>query len=88
MINVAINNESLYKTAQELGHHYDAEETIEKALQFYITHLQEQKTPSKVAAPINKNKKARIFGQHRALVTMSDDFDDSLPKNFWLGDDE
>ena len=43
MINVAINNESLYKTAQELGHHHDAEETIEIALQVYITHLQQQK---------------------------------------------
>lgn len=56
MINVAINNESLYKAAQELGHHYDAEETIENALQVYITHLQQQKTASKVDAPINKNK--------------------------------
>ena len=88
MINVAINNESLYKAAQELGHHYDAEETIENALQVYITHLQQQKTFSKVDASINKNKKTRIFGQHRGLVIMSDDFDEPLADNFWLGDNE
>ena len=54
MINIEINNESLYKAAQELGHHYDAEETIENALQIYITHLQQQKVSPKVSKPINK----------------------------------
>ena len=88
MINIAINNESLYKAAQELGHHYDAEETIENALQVYITYLQQQKSATKATGLIKKNKKPRIFGQHRGLVTMDDDFNDSLPDSFWLGNDE
>jgi hypothetical protein len=83
MINIAINNESLYKTAQELGHHCDAAETIENALQVYITHLQRNSDTK-----INKNKKPRVFGQHRGLITMSDDFDETLPDSFWLGNDE
>lgn len=86
MINVAINNESLYKTAQELGHHHDAEETIEIALQVYITHLQQQKKNSSHTTNLT-NKKTRTFGQHRGLITISDDFDESLSDSFWLGDD-
>jgi len=82
MLNIAINNESLYKTAQELGHHYDAEEMIENALQVYIAHLQQQKDSSKVSASTNKNKKKRIFGQHRGLITTSDDFDEPLAGSF------
>ena len=86
MINIAINNESLYKTAQALGHHNDAEETIENALQVYITFLQKQKESQKNAVA-SKNK-TRIFGQHKGLITMSDDFDNALPDSFWLGDDK
>ena len=85
MINIAINNESLYKAAQELGHHYDAEETIENALKVYISHLQKQNASSKVSKPVTK--KTRTFGQHKGLIKVSDDFDDSLSDNFWLGDD-
>lgn len=88
MINIAINNESLYKAAQELGHHYDAEETIENALQVYITYLQKQKPFTNADESINKSKKPRVFGQHRGLISMSDDFDESLPDSFWLGNDE
>lgn len=86
MINIAINNESLYKTAQELGHHYNAEETVESALKVYISHLQQQKVSSKEIK--QKNNKTRTFGQHKGLVQISDDFDDALPDKFWLGENE
>lgn len=85
MINIAIKNESLYKAAQELGHHYNAEETIENALKVYISHLQKQTISSKANKP--SPKKARLFGQHKGLIKVSDDFDDSLADSFWLGDD-
>lgn len=29
----------------------------------------------------------RILGLHRGEIWMSDDFDDELPDEFWLGDD-
>lgn len=32
--------------------------------------------------------KKRVFGQHRELAIMSEDFNSSLPNNFWLGNDE
>ncbi|MCF7970087.1 MAG: DUF2281 domain-containing protein [Methylococcaceae bacterium] len=86
MINIAINNESLYKTAQTLGHHYNAEETIENALQIYIQYLQQNKqTPT---LSVSQNKQPRKFGQHRGLIEISEDFDEPLPDSFWLGDDE
>jgi len=86
MINISINNESLYKAAQELGHHYSAEETIENALKVYISHLQSQPISSKASKLTHK--KTRTFGQHKGLIKVSDDFDNSLADSFWLGDDE
>lgn len=82
MINVAINNENLYKTAQTLGHHYNAEETIENALKIYIQYLQQNTQPEK------KPKKTRKFGQHRGLIETSEDFDEPLADSFWIGDDK
>ena len=49
-------------------------------------HVEMVDSPS---APLSDtNKKPRKFGQHRGLVEMSEDFDDSLADNFWLGDTE
>ncbi|MCQ8118280.1 hypothetical protein [Methylomonas rosea] len=31
--------------------------------------------------------KPRVFGEHRGLIEMSDDFNDPLPDSFWLGED-
>lgn len=31
------------------------------------------------------NGKKRVFGQHQGQMWMSDDFDDPLPDEFWLG---
>jgi len=85
MINIAINNESLYKTAQALGHHTNAEETIENALQIYIQYLKQKQDTLSVSP---QNNKPRKFGQHRGLIQMSEDFDEPLPDSFWLGDDK
>ena len=35
-----------------------------------------------------KKSKKRIFGQHRNQAFMSEDFNNPLPDNFWLGNDE
>jgi len=87
MIHIEINNEGLYKTAKKLGHHFDAEETIENALKIYINHLQQQQR-SLLDNKINKkNQEKRTFGQHKGLINMSDDFDEPLPSSFWFGDD-
>jgi len=51
----------------------------------YISHLQKQTISSKANKP--SPKKARLFGQHKGLIKVSDDFDDSLADSFWLGDD-
>ncbi len=33
-------------------------------------------------------KKPRILGMHPGAITMSDDFDDPLPDEFWLSDSD
>lgn len=33
------------------------------------------------------DKSPRTFGLHKGMIEMSDDFDDPLPDNFWLGID-
>ncbi|MFI3219252.1 MAG: hypothetical protein QX189_09040 [Methylococcales bacterium] len=42
MINVAINNENTIKLAQQLGHHSNLQETIEKAIEMYVQYLEQQ----------------------------------------------
>jgi len=37
---------------------------------------------------VSQSKKKRIFGMHKGLVSISDDFDDELPDSFWFGDEE
>lgn len=39
------------------------------------------------ALPAQKNQSPRKFGQFRGKVQMSEDFDDPLPDEFWLGAD-
>jgi predicted DNA-binding antitoxin AbrB/MazE fold protein len=34
------------------------------------------------------DKKPRIPGMHEGAITMSDDFDDPLPDEFWLSDSD
>ena len=45
------------------------------------------KTKIKLVSFTEKPKK-RMFGQHRDLAIMSEDFNSPLPDNFWLGNDE
>ena len=46
----------------------------------------ENKTKIKLVSFTEKPKK-RVFGQHRELVMMSEDFNSPLPETFWLGND-
>ncbi|MCX7083975.1 MAG: type II toxin-antitoxin system Phd/YefM family antitoxin [Methylococcales bacterium] len=46
--------------------------------------ISENKSKFKLVYSEEKPKK-RVFGQHREKVKMSDDFNNSLPDNFWLG---
>ena len=36
----------------------------------------------------NTKEDKRTFGQHRGLATMTDDFNETLPDSFWLGNNE
>jgi antitoxin (DNA-binding transcriptional repressor) of toxin-antitoxin stability system len=47
----------------------------------------DNKTKIKLVSFTKKPKK-RVFGQHRELAIMSEDFNSPLPDNFWLGNDE
>jgi hypothetical protein len=42
MINIAINNEDTIKIAQQLGHHQNLQETVEKAIEMYAQYLEQQ----------------------------------------------
>jgi len=42
MISITIDNEPLCITAQQLGHHQNLQETLEKALEMYVQYLQQQ----------------------------------------------
>jgi len=42
MINIAINDNNGVKLAQNLGHHQNIQETMEKALEMYLQYLQQQ----------------------------------------------
>ena len=41
-----------------------------------------------VVKKVETTLKPRVFGLHRGLMKMADDFDDPLPDSFWFGDDE
>ncbi|MDP2902387.1 MAG: hypothetical protein Q8N96_04680 [Methylovulum sp.] len=49
--------------------------------------LGDNQTRIQLVSFTEKSKK-RVFGQHRGLATMSEDFDNPLPNSFWLGHDE
>lgn len=42
MINIAINDDNSAKRVQDLGHHQNLQETMEKALEMYLQYLQQQ----------------------------------------------
>lgn len=42
MTTITIDNEVLCCTAQQLGHHQNLNETVEKALEKYVQYLQQQ----------------------------------------------
>ena len=42
MINIAINDEDKITLAQQLGHHKNLQETLEKALEMYVQYLQQK----------------------------------------------
>lgn len=42
MINVAIHNQQAVELAQQLGHHQNLQETVEKALEMYLQYLEQQ----------------------------------------------
>lgn len=58
---------------------------VEQGEEIFI--LGDNETRIKLVSFTGKAKK-RIFGQHQGLATMSEDFDNPLPDNFWLGNDE
>lgn len=39
-----------------------------------------------VMVPTQSLQKARVLGLHAGSIQMSDDFDEPLPDEFWLGD--
>ena len=43
----------------------------------------EQSTSAKV---VSETPKPRVFGQYRGRIWMSEDFNDPLPDEFWLGE--
>ena len=58
---------------------------VEQGEEVFI--LSDNKTRIKLVS-FTEKPKIRVFGQHRGLATLSEDFDSPLPDNFWLGSDE
>lgn len=57
---------------------------VEQGEEIFI--LGDNDTRIKLVSFTGKPKK-RVFGQHQGLATMSEDFDNPLPDNFWLEND-
>jgi antitoxin (DNA-binding transcriptional repressor) of toxin-antitoxin stability system len=49
--------------------------------------LTENGVPLAHILPMNEEKKTRIMGLHAGAWEVSDDFDDPLPDEFWLGEE-
>ena len=47
-----------------------------------------QSTKAKITQVSNQSNTPRIAGLHKGEIWMSEDFNDSLPDEFWLGEDE
>jgi antitoxin (DNA-binding transcriptional repressor) of toxin-antitoxin stability system len=67
-------------TVQEAaGHLLELIGLVEKGEEVVITHDDQPKVK---LVPIDKPPQKRVFGQHRAQVWMSPDFDNPLPDDF------
>lgn len=55
---------------------------VEQGEEIFI--IADNKTKIKLASFTEKPKK-RVFSQHRDMVMMSEDFNNCLPDDFWLG---
>ena len=55
---------------------------VEQGEEIFI--IGDNKTKIKLVS-FTEKPKARVFGQHRNRVMMSEDFNDSLSDDFWLG---
>ena len=47
-----------------------------------------QSTKAKITQVSNQSSPPRIPGLHKGEIWMSEDFNDSLPDEFWLGENE
>jgi antitoxin (DNA-binding transcriptional repressor) of toxin-antitoxin stability system len=69
-------------TVQEAeGHLLELIGLVEKGEEVVITHDDQPKVK---LVPIVEPPQKRVFGQHRGQVSMSPDFDDPLPDDFWF----
>jgi prevent-host-death family protein len=70
-------------TIEEAQGHLD--ELIEKAHAGDEVILAKGGEPVAKLVPLAKRKSRRVFGQCKGEIWTSDDFDDPLPDDFWLG---
>lgn len=42
MVNLVINNEKIAERAQQLGHHKNLQDMVEKAVELYLQYLEQQ----------------------------------------------
>lgn len=60
-------------------------ELLALALQGEEVIIAKANKPMARLVPLEQPKKQRIAGLHRGQIWMSDDFDEPLPDEFWLG---
>jgi antitoxin (DNA-binding transcriptional repressor) of toxin-antitoxin stability system len=65
----------------------DLKELIRLAQEGVDVILTENGIPLAHILPMNEEKKPRIMGLHAGVWEVSDDFDDPLPDEFWLGEE-
>jgi antitoxin (DNA-binding transcriptional repressor) of toxin-antitoxin stability system len=63
-------------------------ELVSLALEGNEVILSEGDRPVARLVPIPSPVRERVMGLHRGVAWMSDDFDEPLPDEFWLGGDE
>jgi hypothetical protein len=74
MLNIPIQFDDLLRIVQQLTPEQ------KRALQ---AHLNQSEAATDRIAPSGK----RIMGLHRGMITTTEDFDEPLPDEFWLGKD-